>query len=759
MTTRSYWKKRTDNPHQGDVMEHGVTEPALAGRPEVGEHGATENAPSPFTPAQFPLSSPNIWERTPTPAPRSRIVGLGGRVRSLPSEARTSGSLPLVLGDGESLDGYLLDSPMQLATHEEMNNPDPFEAPPGTRPDESPQRQVTQEQPGGAHGAHTDLRTRKRPRVESPPSAPSQSAGPQGQPGLQLHTTDRDTMTAQNLPMGPCAAETEVPPPYGQTAVATAFPEWSDFVQNPEAYPEFHQAISNFLRSDHRAGANIVMDPTLAQQPAEGWRTAEHPWPLRPEHSANPHDVQMAGTSRTGVVNARAETHMPLPHPQNLPARQDWMHAGREARALTGAEGQVAHGGDVQKPGAPGSGPLLDTRRWPEQAHKNPWLERMTAEERRAAKLNYEKTWSSGHRGEHGAASGMRSGWDSRGEARPGRQKAMDVDEGWTEAGTSTQPRLNSGTVFFLPPKTPAAQPNLQQRVDTTGGERTFIEYDRARYLTEARVLKVTLKPSGGFPELHSRDPYDLTRCFAPLTRERWEAVDKEYRCIVQVYGYVDYRSKEAVDRTVATLKDKIGRITGEHTAVFYIADNVRWGDDGEVDPPTAILVKNLSERAVTILVNQRVWSLVGFTFFVHKDPYVVPKFLLGFGGITNPNASVTKDEIRKLFEDDRIEQHLNQVLYSDGIPLDMIKAVRVMMIANLRIEIRPGVGASASGMTFAANVYSDPPPTETPDRWLDLKARICEMGFELPTNLAAYIRPPERMEWSPSDEEAVEHD
>ncbi|OSC98479.1 hypothetical protein PYCCODRAFT_1427747 [Trametes coccinea BRFM310] len=518
------------------------------------------------------------------------------------------------------------------------------------------------------------------------------------------------------------------------------------------AYPQFHKIVRNFLMADQGstpAQGNVpgqqrlqIQDTRMAQHANGGWGPAGGT-----NQHAGPSDAwpvsQLAIGVRPAAVAMRAEAR--YAQPATTLTQMGGDQYAREISAST-TRGYAGTAAEPQLPSVAGRGGLLDTRRWMEHPHQNPWLRRVEEEDRRSwneaqARWPQEQPMNTETRGAGGQA--------LRSEYRNGKQRSN------VNANVPTTSRWSGGenmeqtqkSVVFMPPKVLITPPPLMDEKPRSDSGSTFIEYDRARYLAEAHVLKVTLKPQTGFPETHPRDPYDLTKYFMPNTVEQWEKVNKDLRCILEVYGYVDYRSKEAVDNIVETLKDRIGRITGEYTATFYIADGARWNSGSDVDPPTAILLENLSSRAIAILVHHRVWSTTGVTFFVHKTPNEIPKYLMGFGGITNTNLDVTRAEIRRFFYDDRITQYLDQALYGDGVPLDAVLKVRTSIIENLRIIVRPGDGPTNLGVSYAANVYSDPPPTETAVRWIDLKNWICEMNFELPTNLAAYIRGPERCE------------
>ncbi|OSC98165.1 hypothetical protein PYCCODRAFT_1471232 [Trametes coccinea BRFM310] len=696
--------------------------PALPGGQRVEDvvaantDGATLS-PSPFTPEPMPLSSPNIWGAAPTPTPAPRVRSATGRVRNLPSEGSLQ-ALPMpTTTDGGNLDNFSLNSPVTMEPQATLGIANPFliAGVMAMNHDQGGTQGLTGMRAAThAQGIGSEYNTRKRPRVDSP-QAPT--AEEDTWAGLEARTRAAfENYTLQEIGAESRAPIPEGPPPYGEPMT---YPSWEDFVKNPAEYPEFHRIVKDFLMTNH--GEMQPQAPGSSQQ-LRGTPTL---------HSGTSGPSSRAAEQRT-IAGAR--------YP---PTERDHFYA-EPMRPVTSAGSERRAPSLTLAQRVPGAerGGLLDSRRWPEGPCSNPWLERLSAVDLQRVNATRELGAQKQPLYDDNR---MIVDTPSRAGTRDGKHKTLGRATSGGKHAEDGEARPTSKPIFFLPPTVPDAQPQAFHNSTGSATATTFIEYDRARYLAEARVLKVTLKPQEGFPETHARDPYDLKRYFAQTTFERWEAIDEDLRCILEVYGYVDYRSKEAVDNVIETLQERVGRITGEHTATFYIADAVRWGGDGDFDPPTAILLENLSSRAIAILVHQRVWSTTGITFFVHKTAKPVPKYLLGFGGITSTNSSTTVAEIRSFFQDERIKQHLDQVLYSDGIPLDVIPVVRKKIIDNLRIIIRPGEGPAHLGMSYAANVYSDPPPTETADRWVELKARMCEMPFELPTNLAAYIRGPER--------------
>ncbi|KAI9065660.1 hypothetical protein FKP32DRAFT_1674632 [Trametes sanguinea] len=726
---------------------------------EAGEEFYEEDAEgSSCTPTPVLDSSPGLWGENVTVQEHAEALGL--RLRRLPSEGEAGGVVSSALPAAEDLDTMSISGPPSpnTPTRAPMALSLPLPSVSRARQLRTPELQTAPTATAGLLTQQHIARTRKRVRVDSPPENVSTAS--------YFVPTSAGAASARSWKVADAShastsAVHDHPPPY---AVTRAVPDGSTFLANPGAYPEYHQLISDLI--DLRQSAVLSLkpgDPGISRSAVQTVPTpaaADPPLPP-PEYCPpvlqeqnlpqfiRPRDMHIRGTAPVG----------------------DDVYLGSSGSGLAGRAIRVAHGAAYVTQSAAAPNPalasskpdpgLMDTQRWSESAGLNPWLASLTAEEKASA---VEPTLaevqvrsgrlSAGGRVVHSAVSvgkqavrGL-SGWLNTEQAATSASSSSPMPvASSSQNDPSSRPDeryVPSGMPRELPPP-PSVKP-ASAPLSASGVNRA--EYSRARYLQETQLLPVTLEPQGGFPHTHSRDPYDLTRNIPPTRYEQWVKGDPATRCIIEIYGFVDYANQDAVNNLIALLKDVIATITGETTAVFYIPHNPRPVDgDEDGEWGTALLVEGLSETAVSLLAAYRVWSTPGVTFFVHRHARHVPEFLVGFGGLTGTNEAATRDEIRDFFRTPSVKQHLTQILFADGVPLKYLDVVADKIIRNLRIDLVPGSASAGTNYGFAANVYSSPPPTWTPDRWQEWKACIVATDVELPSNPAAFIREPERCE------------
>ncbi|KAH9892717.1 hypothetical protein C8Q73DRAFT_664522 [Cubamyces lactineus] len=244
--------------------------------------------------------------------------------------------------------------------------------------------------------------------------------------------------------------------------------------------------------------------------------------------------------------------------------------------------------------------------------------------------------------------------------------------------------------------------------------------------------LAVLPAPPGGYPEQHRRGPYDMCRHIPEGTLSAF-ATDAEAgrACAVEILGNRELTQARAKS-LCRTLWERLALATGEGNFRVDALPAL-----ATPDPPTTWTVRGLTPQAVDLLVDQKVWRLPDITFVVHRGMEVIPRYLFTLGPINwRLKEREVLEDVRATFMRSGVVDYLTDLLAertSTGtVPMNDLQAVALTIIATLEVRIfsyRVALGNRAPADVLGAAVYCDA-PTLNPKRWTQWQAYLRALAY-----------------------------
>ncbi|KAH9856440.1 hypothetical protein C2E23DRAFT_882494 [Lenzites betulinus] len=219
-------------------------------------------------------------------------------------------------------------------------------------------------------------------------------------------------------------------------------------------------------------------------------------------------------------------------------------------------------------------------------------------------------------------------------------------------------------------------------------------------------------EPAQGFPKIHFRNAYDLTRHHSDASIAKWKAAPAGTALILDVYGQ-DNVSDQRAEATHANLVRTIGMITGMPAvnleAPPRASQGVRKWDAG-----TAWLGTNFWPGAAELLKRLRHVSTDTITFSVHERANEPQAFLTALTGFTSWDENEIKEKVMWELKTDPAYSSIKGMVsvHPDYQGYANRSEATTALIKTVEVKVRR-ISTKTSEMPVAF-IYVDPPTTNS---------------------------------------------
>lgn len=152
--------------------------------------------------------------------------------------------------------------------------------------------------------------------------------------------------------------------------------------------------------------------------------------------------------------------------------------------------------------------------------------------------------------------------------------------------------------------------------------------------LIEAGKISCVPRPTGGFPQIEGRGPFDALRHASASRLEAWNSLPPEQRFLFDVLGKLSFTERKATDITTA-IEARFYEATGER-GVVLLPPEPRRPDVPKEDGPGAWIACGYSQPGTLTIVEHRIFNFDrNLTVLVYGGTLLPPTYVLTLEGFT----------------------------------------------------------------------------------------------------------------------------
>ncbi|KAL1948190.1 hypothetical protein VTO73DRAFT_12265 [Trametes versicolor] len=250
-----------------------------------------------------------------------------------------------------------------------------------------------------------------------------------------------------------------------------------------------------------------------------------------------------------------------------------------------------------------------------------------------------------------------------------------------------------------------------------------------------ASNLQFTSAPPGGFPPVYLADPDGLFRGLSPA---RGVALRSEAACFIARIHNLNRMTQQEARQATTAVATIVTQVTGEMNPLVVAPErngangtNARQGPDA-----LSFAVLGISVESVARMLRQSAWSSAIGTLHVSPATIAVAPFMFVAGGFAHDHNGSILNSVFGVFSGPDVLPYITQLVqthpdYRDVSPEEASRAILASLVVR--------VSTLQNGNLMAA-VFCDP-PTLTPSRWVEWRARVAALPFTHPLNSTGYAR------------------
>lgn len=248
--------------------------------------------------------------------------------------------------------------------------------------------------------------------------------------------------------------------------------------------------------------------------------------------------------------------------------------------------------------------------------------------------------------------------------------------------------------------------------------------------------LQFTSAPPDGFPVVYLADPDGLFRGMSPA---RSVALRSEAACFIARIHNLNHMNQQEARQATAAVAAIVTNATGELNPLVVAPE--RDGPNGTVAArqganALSFGVLGISVESVARMLRQSAWSSTIGTLHVSPATIEVSPFMFVAGGFAHDHNGSILNSVFGVFSGPDVLPYITQLVqthpdYREVSPEEATRAILASLVVR--------VSTLQNGNLIAA-VFCDP-PTLTPSRWVDWRARVAALPFPHPLNSTGYAR------------------
>lgn len=248
-----------------------------------------------------------------------------------------------------------------------------------------------------------------------------------------------------------------------------------------------------------------------------------------------------------------------------------------------------------------------------------------------------------------------------------------------------------------------------------------------------ATSLQFTSVPPGGFPTVYLADPDGLFRGMSPA---RGVALRGETACFIARIHNLNSMTQQEARQAAAAIATIVTHKTGERNPLVVAPERDTTGGPNVRHNALSFGVLGISVQSVLHMLRQTTWSTTIGTLHVYRAAIEVSPFMFVVGGFDHDHNGSILNAVFAVFSGPDVLPHIIQLVqthptYRNVPPEEAARSILASLVVR--------VSTLQNGNLLAA-VFCDP-PTLSPARWVEWRARVAALPFPHPLNSTGHAR------------------